>query len=328
MRIAVVGCLWIALVACRDERLSEPSEALPLLALPPTLPSAFRSDARLAVAHSGIRRFEFPSVAGPAGAYRERITTDGHGRFALEPIDSGEFEAAQWEFFELQQRAHEGFLFRYRDFQVRDPRLFVRNWETTLLVPSTFVAERACQRYRLERKIGNPTFHEVSVDEETGLVLASQEYGVDGQLLAAMSYESFEGDPALGFVSWHVSSNEEVALDPDGPLPENEAALLSPRVLPLGYLPVELATVGNGAGERWLKRTYSDGLTPLFFLQQLRLRVPSVQATGPRQEVSSIAVFELGAARVAQGRVQGFDLIVIGRAAEAELLDLIESALP
>jgi hypothetical protein len=299
--------------------------------LPPTLPIFLRGDARLIVAHSGIRHFEFPEVASPSGDYRERITTDGRGGYALEPIDSGAFDPSEWEFFELQQRAHEGFLFRYRDFQVRDAELFARNWETTPLDPATFVIGRRCSRYRLERLVGESSFWEVSVDDETGLVLASQEFGVDGRLLAAMSYESVELQPALGGVVWHVERNEEVALDVNAPVVQDGSTLLSPRVLPSGYALFEVATVGNGQGARWLKRTYSDGLAPLFFMQALtRIGTgPSAQTmAGAGPEASSIAVFELGSVRVAQGRVNGFDLIAIGRVVEAELLDLIDSALP
>jgi hypothetical protein len=290
------------------------------------------ADPRLGVAHAGIRRLEFPLAAGPARSFREEITTDGHGRYSIQPVDALEASGSAWEEFELVQRAREGFLFRYRDFLVRDPRLFARNWRVTDEERSVEVAGRHCDLHRVERTEGEPVVFELSVDAETGLVLASQELDARGQLVAAMTYESVRFDPDLDAVVWHVRANEEVVLGPgvDG-APEQgteDGVRLQPRLLPRGYGPLETATVVDGNGARWLKRTYSDGVEPLFFFQALGGSAGGARQARVPVSASTVTVFEVGAAKAIQGEVDGFELMVIGKAPQSELLDLIESALP
>lgn len=302
-------------------------------------PSVLGGDPRLTVAHTGIRRLEFPRVTGPGRSFRERITTDGHGRYSIEPVDALEGSAAEWQTFELMQRAREGFLFRYRDFLVRDPRLFERNWRSIDLGRTALVAGRSCALYRVERVEGAPIVFELSIDAGTGLVLASQERDAGGELVAAMTYESVRLHPELGATVWHVPSNEERALDSvrDDQVGEIGVQPLQPRLLPPGYGPLEEATVGDGQGKRWLKLTYSDGIEPLFFFQALtsdlsegvRGATPHSGARlGAPPSPSSVLVFEIGAATAIQGTVGGVELMVIGKTPRAELLDLIESSLP
>ena len=58
----------------------------------------------------------------PVLAYGERIYADGLGGFTIEPIAVTQPQLAQGQqdLFEILQRAREGYLFRYRDFAVRD----------------------------------------------------------------------------------------------------------------------------------------------------------------------------------------------------------------
>src|SRR6185436_5297241 len=112
---------------------------------------------------------------------------------------------------------------------------------------------------------------------------------------------------------------------------------LQPRLLPRGYGALETATVVDGEGVRWLKRTYSDGVEPSFFFQA---RAGEQNANRPRgvtpsragidradATASSVTVFEVGTATAIQGTVDGFQVMVIGRVPREELLDLIESSL-
>jgi hypothetical protein len=236
-----------------------------------------------------------------------------------------------WASFELVQRAREGFLFRYRDFLVRDRQLFVENWRTIVLDQTVTVAGRLCQRYRVERTTGEACTFELSVDAENGLVLAFQELDERGEEVAAMVYESVLLDPDLRSVIWHVPANEERRLDPLVDLTEQIGTqALEPRLLPEGCARLEAATVeggtaADGAAERWLKLTYTDGVEPVFFFQRLD---SGLEGSSAPASASRVTVFQVGSAVAIQGRVDGFDLIVIGKASEAELLDLIESALP
>lgn len=285
-------------------------------------------DPRTNVAHAGTRRIEFTPTPEERHAFRESIATDGAGHYSIQPLGPVEGSIPNWDVFELTQHAREGFLFRYRDFSVRGTGLFARNWSRTPLA-ETEVAGRLCQRYRLERTTGPRVAYELSVDEETGLVLGSLEFDAQGRPVASMLYETFQPDPDLGAIAWHVSANDERPFDPQEDL---GVRVLEPRLLPEGFGALEVGTVVDGLGSRWIKRTYSDGIEPLFFLQGVSGAGPNELHTSGLAPVSAspsaVVVLRLGAVTVIQGELDGFDLIVVGKASEAELLDLIESALP
>ncbi|HEX6884618.1 MAG TPA: hypothetical protein VF530_14685 [Planctomycetota bacterium] len=296
-------------------------------------PLLARPDARQAVAHRGTRRLEFPAVAGAASSYRERITTDGQGGFALEPLDAHLASAGEWVEFELVQRVREGFLFRYRDFAVRDPERFARNWSTSTLPRTEVVAGRDCALYRVERRQGEPRAFELALEPESGLILASREYDAGGRLVAEMRYETLQLAPDLSAVAWHQSGNLERPVDVPALATELGVRCLEPRLLPAGYGPFEVATVQDDEGTTWLKRTYSDGIETLFFLQALERASRSTGAASAGAgvqdvEAGKVMVFELGSARAVQGRVEGFRILAVGKVGETELLDLVESALP
>lgn len=291
------------------------------------------SDPRLTVAHRGLRRLEFASEEGYPEFFHERIVTDGHGNYSIEPEGPNGSSVSDWDIFELTQRAREGFLFRYRDFWVRDPQLFATNW-SVICQGSDETAGRECWAYRVERLLGGPHAFELSVDAETGLILSVREFDDEGEQVASMEYESLELQPNLETVVWHQSSNEEVVLASLEPLQaEIDIALLEPRLLPEGYAPLELARVADGRGGSWIKHTYSDGLEPLFFFQGIhglpRKKLDQRgQLAGAPPVDSAVVVFDLGTAIVLQGEIEGYYLMAIGKTSEAELLDFVESSLP
>lgn len=323
----------LGLAAC--ERIDAPPEKQVFqVSTPEPLPGFARGDARLRVAHTGLRRLEFMPIAGSGLTFRERITTDGNGRYAIVPEELVESSSLEWGGFELLQRTREGFHFRYRDFLVRDPLLFERNWRTSELSHPALVAGRACQRYRLERLVGEPIAFELAVDAETDLVLASDEFDAQGQRVASMVYESLALGPQSAV--WHVPANDEIALDAHSAVQDQlEVPVLQPRLLPAGHGLLEAAMVGTDPAERWLKLTFSDGIEPLFFLQQVPEREPGRAMRAERghtgrlpESTSGVVVYQLGAATAIQGHVDGHELMVVGKAPQAELLDLIASALP
>lgn len=288
------------------------------------------TDLRLTTAHSGRRRLEFLGADGVTLSYREEIVTDGHGNYCLRPVDGD--AALDWSTFELLQVLREGFLFRYRDLVVRHAGLLRRNWEFTPLGTAE-VAGRPCRKLRVERSVGEPIVHELAIDRETGLVLASQRLDASGKRVAAMQYETFRADPDTAGVVWHVPSNDEQPLLLRDIPQQLQLRTLEPRLLPEGFTLYEAATVSSD-GERWLKLTYTDGLEPLFFLQKLEEpdapgHVAQVgDGPGLPREVSRVTLFTVQDVRVAQGRCNGFDLIAMGPVPEVELLDMLESALP
>jgi len=300
-----------------------------------SLPGFARRDARLRVAHSGIRRLEFAAVSGPGLAFDERITTDGNGHYALEPAQGLESSTLDYGSFELFHHLREGFFFRYRDFAVRDARAFVRNWRVIDLGQSVLVAGRTCARFRVERTLGTAGAYELSVDPATELVLASEEYDGTGNVVATMTYASIDLAPDLSRVVWHQSGNEETSLDGSRALGEQiHARPLEPRILPQGYVPLEAAVVRENQRE-WLKLTYSDGVQPLFFLHSIdanplgkAAQVGSQRIDGAPLSTSTVVACQVGSATALQGKVDGFDVIAVGKVSQAELLDLLESALP
>ena len=299
---------------------------------------AARAELLLGIAHRGVRRIDVwgrtqvGSEEVPTHlAFLERITTDGHGKFAIEPIESLTPGQTDWDAFDLLQRVREGFVFRYRDFAVRDRALFERNWRWTKIPGEHRVAGRLCERVRVERARTPAVAYEVSIDAETGIVLAYQEFDAEGSAVCALEYTTFELAPDLSGAVWHRPSNEELALDLGRDLASQvEVAALRPRLLPEGFELRGASTIEDGEGRRWLKLTYLDGVEPLFFLQALPAGGEAVRTAAPAgaPEPDTIAVYSLGRATVLQGSVRGQRLMVVGKVGEAELLDLIESALP
>lgn len=336
MRLARAAACVLAVLAAGCERIDAPAQQ------PQADPQSSRlsrpalrvfsaSDPRSSVAHSGTRRIEFTPAPEERLSFRESVATDGAGHFSIQPLGPAGSSVSDWNVFELTQRAREGFLFRYRDFSVRDAELFRRNWSLTPLGETT-VAGRRCERYRAERTSDPRVAYELSTDAETGLVLDSREFDADGRQVASMVYETFQLAPDLGAIAWHASANDELPFEPQA---GQGTPVLEPRLLPPGFDALEVSTVLDGQDRRWIKRTYSDGIEPLFFLQGLStsvlpkahtMKAGSLDSTPDPS--SAVVVLHLGVVTVIQGELDGFDLIVVGKASEAELLDLIESALP
>ncbi len=300
-----------------------------------------RPAALLSTAHRGIRRVSFMTPGGLSVIFREEIVTDGQGRFAIQPLEPLGPGPIGWAQFELQQRVRQGYIFRYRDFVLRDVELFRRNWGWTELGQEV-VAARSCARYRVERLLAPVLVYDIAVDLETGIVLAFRLLDEDGVPSASVTYETFELAPDLAGVAWHQPANQEQELDwTNGLAAAVGAPFLKPRLLPDGYQLRSAAIVVDEQDRRWLKLTYLDGIEPLFFLQVLDVRAedePSgqppgqngalEQLTGGPPEPGTVVVFQIGTTTAIQGRIDGHELIALGRASEAELLDLLESALP
>lgn len=291
-------------------------------------------DLRLTTAHAGVRRLEFAPGSGAGLSFREEIVTDGHGHYRIRPLDS-DSPTLDWDSFELMQVLREGFLFRYRDLVVRDERLLARNWEVIDLGRTVDIAGRTCSTLRVVRKKGERIVFELAIERDTRLVLASRRYDGQGNLQASMQYESFQREPDTAGVDWHQAVNDEQALALVDLGPQLDQRVLEPRLLPEGFALREAATVSDGS-VRWLKLTYTDGIEPLFFFQKLEQpagpsvvpRRPGTSVDAPSSETSQVTVFQVQNVTVAQGRVNGYDLIAVGAVSEAGLLDLIESSLP
>jgi len=302
----------------------------------PTLPEgAASTEQMLTVAHAGVRRVEVTdhSVDPPRFlAFRELVVTDGNGHYSLTPTEAITPVAPDWTQFSLLQRIREGYLFRHRDFAIRDLGLFQENYVLIDLDSSVQIAGRDCARYRVEHRT-QPGSYEVAIDLGTGLVLRYEAFDGRDRTLVAMEYEIYDDTPNLdGFVPHEeISPPRELDWTWDLPVQINQA-VSTPRVLPEGYALRRAVTLRDGTNKHWLRLTYTDGVESLFFLTEISnpfLQAGPVTPLAPGSVVvSAVTVFEMGTAMAAQGTFGGRQFIAVGKVPEAELLDMIESALP
>ena len=289
------------------------------------------------VAHRGQRRvdvFDPEALPGTHLAYREVIETDGEDNFSLRVLEALTQVDPSWQ---ILQQGREGFFFRYRDFQVRDRGLFHRNYRVTSLDEEVQVAGRTCERYRIERKFDAQRSYEVAVDVETRLVLAVEELDPRGTVLSSVVYESFETQPDHSQAIWFRPAQREGELDWRDDLgAQLDRPVHRPKLLPAGFQLRGAATVSDRQTD-WLKLTYTDGVETLFFLTELPgstggagADVQLARTSGKNGPAANdeVVLFELGAARAAQGTIGGRRYLAVGKVDEDALLDLIESALP
>ncbi|MEW6073432.1 MAG: hypothetical protein AB1726_12690 [Planctomycetota bacterium] len=307
----------------------------PGLAAPSVVPRVTQH-AQLAIRHYGRRVVESCDWSGDTPhttRFREDITSDGEGRYAIEPIEEIEGAIPDWPLFRLMQLARQGMVHRYRDAAVRDTMLFAANWQLTDLGLQSMIAGRRCDLYAMSRTVGTARSYTLSIDQETGLILRYAEKDSLGRLLSRVEYESVDYDPDLGGVVWYEEDERE-QLDLQGDLAAQLGFVpLLPDLVPLGYALRQAQQVEVG-DERWLNLVYSDGVDTLFFVQSFPPLAPrqGAGAGGPGDLHAAgasdrVAILPIGSARAAQGRVSGRGIIAVGKVAEAELLDLIESAL-
>lgn len=333
MRFLGGWALLTCVIACdsRGTAVASSPATQPLQAAPFGVPNALDR-----FAHEGVRLVEFFAPDGSRLAYREHVATDGQGRFTIGSTELVEGKGQDPELFALLQNASQGFLHRYRDFAIRNGERFDRNYDWQELDGARLVAGRDCRVIEVVGKRGERGSYVLALDEATGIVLASEERDRSGRLAHAVTYESFDAAPDLSRIEWHAPVNQERRLDLGQSLSEQIGApVLEPRLLPAGYAWSEAATVDDGQ-RPWLKTTYTDGVRTVLFLQGLATldkdgievsAAPASPATGPSAS-DRVTVYSMGAVTVVQGHVAGRDVIALGRVPEAELLDLIESALP
>ncbi|HVS10109.1 MAG TPA: sigma-E factor regulatory protein RseB domain-containing protein [Planctomycetota bacterium] len=280
------------------------------------------------VAYQGVRRVEahWQIASAPQDlAYRELVSGDGQGGFAIDPLEvlQPQLTRPEVDIFQLLQKGREGFLYRYRDFRVSDLGLFLASYSATDSGVISQVAGRSCAQLTIEPRTDSDRLWRAWVDIETGLVLRAREELEDGTLVSLMEFESLSLAPDLSQVQFHVPINEEL------PLPETELAvklgfpLAKPKLLPAGYQLTDTASVTDITDHRaWAKLTYGDGLEQVIFLHGGAVGAQGLTGLGA-DVVQSLAV---GPWTVLQGQVQGQRVIAMGKVGEQALLDMVESA--
>lgn len=301
--------------------------------------------APMRVRHAGTRRLQFYyEVEGVQRKleYQEHVVTDGNGRFALDPLEvaAPPMSTAQREVFDLQQKAREGFFFRYRDFGVRQRDLFAENYRVQVLGSSLTVAGRECSQIEVRHRRAGPTWYQAAVDVETGLVLRWSEFSTAGQLVARSEYLDITLDPVLDGVDWFVSPLQIVALEPG----HESAALLGfqphqVQLLPAGYQILRSEMLHEGA-TTWLRRVYGDGVENLFVLERGADAAPSPKASrvpanadatqrtalGDAPVTLVVRLCQVGAWTLAEAAQGSAKLFVVGKVGEDDVVSCLKSA--
>lgn len=325
------------LVAC-DSGLTEQGETLVYLASTPDAGTTSLVQQMMNAPSStllqGVRRIEAHwNVAGNQQdlVYREQVTCDGQGQFAVDPVEAilPPMGGGQESVFLMLQKEREGFMFTHRDFMVRDLDLFFANYQVTDLGVTTTVAGRTCAQLDVERQRNPESIFHLAVDVQTGMILRAREEGLDGQLISLMEFEDFSDMPDLAGTVFHapLTANSDLA-NMTKPLP---FVAVRPKLIPQGYQLISSEALENAPGEEtWTRFIYSDGLRELFFLYrgESELVAPGgIQPAPPTtQRQDKVMVLEAGPWNVVQGEVFDGEVIVMGIAPVPELLDMIESA--
>jgi hypothetical protein len=292
---------------------------------------------------SGVRRIE-ALTTGDGGApqmlvYREAVAGDGTGRFSIVPLDVLSFVPDPTGFQALQ-KTREGFLYRYRDFAIRDLGALFANYQVIDLDQEVVIAGRTCRSLEFRRADGSGSVYRAALDAATGLVLRAEESSPEGLPLGLMEFESYSATPDLGGIAWFTPDPPELPLPIHG---LDEAAgfdVLEPSLLPAGYQPWKAATLVDDEGHRWLKQTFTDGVEPLFFLH--RDGAPQAVVTpppgGPSGAVGTASaaagasgvsndelwVYPIGRLTAIEGVLREREVIALGKVDSEELLDLLE----
>lgn len=281
---------------------------------------------------SGTRRLwmRFEDEGTPSVLeYDETVYADGAGGFAIEPgpVIVPRMTQAQRELFEILHRTREGFLFRYRDFRVRDAALLAQNYRVVDLGTTTVVAGRTCDELRFETTHGDSRKYFVAVDHDTRLVLRCEERAGQGQPVARMEFTSFSLAPDLTNVTMHVDA-PSISIDPAADnRPVLGFALRKPRIT-FGH-PLAHAERVEANGRTWARLVYDDGIEPLFYLHSGRSTasgVPTPVLDTSVEGAAIVRVFRAGPWTVAQCHRQGAVYVVVGKLDEPRMLQMLQSA--
>jgi hypothetical protein len=335
--LAVLAALMLA--SCGGGELaveSQTSEASKAASIPASLTGLLHDSASapFRTAYRGLRHVEQHLEQDGVEtllSYRETVAADGTGRFAVEPQGADTFLPDPL-LFKLQQKARAGFLYRYRDFAIRDFKAFSENYLATDLDLDVEVAGRPCHLVQIERVDGTGSIYKVALDLSTGLVLRCEERGVDGAARARMEFETFEAEPNLDGVAWFAADPEEEALQDLGHLAEQvDFEVFQPGLTPAGYRLWKAATLVDGDGDRWLKQTFTDGVEPLFFFHGAEpagaLPEPSLTSAavvGTEPPMDELWAYPVGRLTAIEGVLRQREVIVLGKLDAEALLDLLE----
>ncbi len=312
----------------------------PYLRVSPTnLEFLARPDHWLELVHIGRRQVSFYDANGVETSFIERVATDGTGQYAIDPVEALTPLATDWDSFRLRQLSLQGFIFRHRDFAIRDIELFQEHWTLEELGYNSTIAGRRCDLFQAKHSgVAVAPSYQLLIDDK-GLVRAYREYSSAGQLLSEVRYLSFNGSPTqeeLDQVIWYESIIDDAteldwSLPLEPQLPQlNGKSLFQPRWLPLGHT-LRRASRATIADRSWLRLTYTDGVESILYAVDL----PPEEVDGqmappysPQASADSLRVHSVGRTSALQGTLRHREIMVLGKADPDLLIDIAQSVLP
>lgn len=266
--------------------------------------------------------------------YTEEVASDGQGQFTIQPsnVIAPVMDSYEEEEFLLSQESRQAFFFKHRDFRIRDFTNFWENYRVVDLAVSLVVAGRSCDNLRIERLNGTGDHYVVAIDPATSLVLREERVRPDGSLISRVEFTTLDlavdlSDLQLASTTSVWTSSSQSAL---------EALLVSPLVLPVappsGFELQDLAyraNTGMTGQETWAQLTYCDGVETAFFM--FRDQVLGHGSAGPQNNAGAmennvVRAMTIGPWSIVDGRVDGREVLAVGRVSESELLLMLQSA--
>jgi hypothetical protein len=257
--------------------------------------------------------------------YTERVWSDGQGHFSVTPeqLLQPSLSANAQKIFLLTQKAREGFIYRLRDFRIRELDTFLLAYRVQGL-QQVSVAGQACERLRIRAAIQGHAYWEIDVDPSNGLILSTHEFLEDGTLVSSVETLEFQANPDLSSFAPH----QDLPAEPFTPNTAEQVlgfAPLHPNFLPRGFALVKSEKISQD-NENWARCSYSDGGETLFLLYR---REPLGNASNlDPGGTYTIKIFSAGLWTVAQASFGEHQIIVMGREPASILQQVVESCVP
>lgn len=268
---------------------------------------------------------QYQALQGPQTLeYTEEVWSDGQGGFAVTPeqLLSPQLSPAAQQVFLLLQKSRESFVYRLRDFRIRELQAFLTGYQVQDLGGHFVVAGQSCERLQVTPTTPSSSSWELDVLPSNGLVLAVREYSRTGQLVS--SVETLEYDTTKTNTNVHqdlpttsfTAANAQQVLG---------FADLQPRFVPGGFqLTASEKLAVNG--ENWARYSYTDGAETFFVLHH-RDAVVLTDNHDPAGR-NPIRIFQVGRWTVAQASLGRDRLIALGRQPANVLADVLASMRP
>ena len=259
--------------------------------------------------------------------YTEEVWSDGLGHFSVTPehLIHPALPAQGEQIFLLMQKAREGFIYRLRDFRIRDLGEFLQGYTVEDLGRHETIAGQDCESLRIRSIQASPTYWEFEVLPANGLILATREYTAQGgALVSSVETTEYQANPNLAAVNLH----QDLPATAFTPATEQQVLgfhALQPGFLPQGFTLTKSEKVSQGS-EAWARFGYSDGADTLFVLYR-RLPLSGTQ-TGDPGNPYTIKIFRVGRWTVAQASFGRHVIIAMGQQPATVMQQIVESSAP